>query len=458
MSGLTCPVQNITVQSSSCPMKNHNGNVQSSSCPMSHPTRFASEEQMNNKMNQIRCEGRYRVFFDIDRQAGQFPHAKNVDNDVTIWCNNDYLGMGQHPEVLKAISDTLLQSGAGAGGTRNISGTSPHHSNLETTLANLHGMERSLVFSSCFVANDSALTALGQALPGCEFYSDSMNHASLIAGIRNSRCKKFIFNHNDPEHLERLIKTEGNPSSPKIIVFESVYSMDGDIAPISEICDVADKHGALTFLDEVHAVGLYGEKGAGVAERDGVMDRISIVSGTLGKAYGCFGGYIAGSDLIIDLVRSTAGGFIFTTALPPYVTAGARRSVEILIESNHLRKQHQAAASMLKKILVQAGFDVLPSSSHIVPLMVNDALKCKMVCDMLLDDYGIYVQPINYPTVPRGTERLRLTPTPLHTYEMMQRLKDSLLEVWERLDIPLLGNQTTEPVMAEEIQTSPITV
>jgi 5-aminolevulinate synthase len=391
-----------------------------------------------DKMAQVRAEGRYRVFFNIERKAGSYPAALKHDadktSDVTVWCNNDYLGMGQHPEVLRSISETTHKIGAGAGGTRNISGTSNWHTELEKELSDWHKKEASLVFSSGYVANDATLSTLGSNLPDCEFYSDSMNHASLIQGIRHSKAKKFIFRHNDVQHLEELIKN-GNPKAPKIIVFESVYSMDGDIAPIKEICDVADKYGAMTFIDEVHAVGLYGERGAGVVERDGLEDRITFVSGTLGKAVGNFGGYVSASSDMIDFVRSFASGFIFTTAMPPAVCAGAVKSIQILKQSNHLRVSHQERAARLKDILEEARIPVLHSVSHIVPVMVWDPVKCKQACDILLEEYGLYVQPINYPTVPKGTERLRLTPTPLHSDEMMFYLRDSLLEVWERLNI-----------------------
>jgi 5-aminolevulinate synthase len=346
--------------------------------------------------------------------------------------------MGQHPRVLKAIADTVYAQGAGAGGTRNISGTSQLHTALEAEIADLHKKDAALLFSSGYVANDAALATLGSQLTDCEFYSDSLNHASLIQGIRHSKAKKFIFEHNDVEDLERLLK-KGKPNAPKIIVFESVYSMDGDIAPIKEICDVADKYGALTFIDEVHAVGLYGERGGGVVEREGLEDRISIVSGTLGKAIGNFGGYISASASIVDFVRSYASGFIFTTAIPPAVCAGALTSIQILKESNHLRVAHQERSKKLKDILKEAGIPVIMSPSHIVPVMVWDAVKCKQVSDILLEEYGLYVQPINYPTVPKGTERLRLTPTPLHTDEMMYNLRDCLLTVWKRLGIQSAG-------------------
>lgn len=397
---------------------------------------------VDEKMSQVHKEGRYRVFFNIERKAGNYPSAVKrnpVDLEeaepVTVWCNNDYLAMGQHPEVLEAISSTAKSIGAGAGGTRNISGTSHLHTILERELADLHDQESSLVFSSGYVANDATLSTLGSTLPECEFYSDEMNHASLIQGIRHSKAKKFIFRHNDVGHLEELLRTKGNPESPKIIVFESVYSMDGDIAPIKEICDVADQYGAMTFIDEVHAVGLYGKRGGGVCEREGLSKRLTFISGTLGKAIGNFGGYVASSSQMIDFIRSFASGFIFTTALPPTVCAGSVKSIQILKHSNHLREQHQERASRLKEILHEAGIPILQSVSHIVPVMVSDPVKCKRACDILLHEYGLYVQPINYPTVPKGTERLRLTPTPLHTDEMMFYLRDSLLAVWDRLDI-----------------------
>jgi len=346
--------------------------------------------------------------------------------------------MGQHPAVMESMHNAINQSGCGAGGTRNISGTSHFHSLLEKELADVHSKQSALLFSSGYVANDSTISTLGQLLTGCHIFSDSLNHASLIEGIRHSKCDKSIFEHNDVAHLRRLLQQvhNKNPKAPKLIVFESVYSMDGDIAPIKEICDLADEFGALTFIDEVHAVGLYGDKGGGVAQRDGLDDRISLISGTLAKAYGVFGGYVAGSRMIIDAVRSFSPGFIFTSSIPPSVAAAAYTSVNYLKNSQQERKIHQEKASSLKRLFLGANLPVLISPSHIVPLMVGDPRLCKQASDLLLDKYKIYVQPINYPTVPRGTERLRFTPSPLHSSEMMTRLVSSLEQVWSKLNIP----------------------
>lgn len=392
-----------------------------------------------DKMDRLRAEGRYRVFFDIERAVGQFPLATRHALDgsqrqVTVWCNNDYLGMGQHPDVLRAMHDAIDTCGAGAGGTRNISGTSHFHSHLERELASLHRKDAALLFSSCFVANDSTISTLGSLLPGLHIFSDAKNHASIIEGVRHSRCPKAVFRHNDVAHLEELLRA-APPEAPKLVVFESVYSMDGDIAPIAEICDVAQRHGALTFIDEVHAVGLYGEHGAGVCEQRGLLDRVDFVSGTLGKAFGLFGGYVAGSALMVDAVRSFAPGFIFTTALPPHVAAGALASVRYLKRSGVERAQHQERAATLKRRLAEARLPVLHSESHIVPLMVRDARLCKQASDTLLSEHGVYVQPINYPTVPRGGERLRLTPNPTHSDAMMDQLVSALSRVWDDLRI-----------------------
>ena len=394
------------------------------------------------KMAQLRDEGRYRVFIDIERQRGAFPAALNHSHKqldrpppVTVWCNNDYLGMGQHPVVLDAMHSVIAASGAGAGGTRNISGTTPHHTRLEATLALAHEKEAALVFTSGYVANDATLTTLGRLLPNCHYFSDALNHASMIEGIKHSGCRKTVFRHNDVQHLRELLAA-ADPSHPKVIVFESVYSMDGDIAPIAEICDVAEEFGALTFLDEVHAVGLYGNKGGGVAQRDGVSDRVSLISGTMAKGYGVFGGYIAGSSLMIDAIRSFASGFIFTSSLPPSVVAACEASVRYLMTSQAERQQHQERARQLKEALICANLPVLISPSHIVPLMIADAKLCKAASDLLLSRHGIYAQPINYPTVPRGTERLRLTPGPHHTPAMMERLLQALDDVWRELAIP----------------------
>jgi len=389
-------------------------------------------------IEQLKSERRYRVFTELERRAGQFPRALNhsVANapEVTVWCSNDYLGMGQHPAVLGAMKEALDRYGAGAGGTRNISGNSHPIAILEQTLAELHGKEASLAFTSGFVANDAALTTIGRLLKGCVILSDADNHASMIAGIRHSGAEKKIFRHNDVEHLEQLLKAE--PANRlKVIAFESVYSMDGDIAPIGEICDLAQRYGALTFLDEVHAVGLYGHHGAGVAERDGVMSKVDVISGTLGKAFGVMGGYIAGSAAMVDAVRGHAGGFIFTTALPPAVAAGATASIRHLMASETERARHQERVETVKRRLREAGLPVLNANSHIVPLMVRDAALCKAASDRLLERHRIYIQPINYPTVPKGSERLRITPTPFHDDASVSQLVEALLEVWNKLGL-----------------------
>ena len=391
-----------------------------------------------NAVQQLHEERRYRIFTELERHVGEFPKATNHSNDgtpdVTVWCSNDYLCMGQHPVVTDAMKAAIDRMGAGAGGTRNISGT--HHAivGLERELAGLHGKEAALVMTSGFVANDAAISTIANMLPGCVIYSDELNHASMIAGIRHSTAEKKIFRHNDVDHLRELLE-ETEADRPKLIIFESVYSMDGDIAPLETFCDLADEFNAMTYLDEVHAVGMYGPHGAGVAERDGVMDRIDVIQGTLAKAFGVIGGYIAASSDIVDTVRSYAPGFIFTTALPPGIAAAATASIRHLRTSNVEREQQQERAATLKARLTAVGLPVMPSNTHIVPVLVGDPALCKQATDMLLDDYGIYIQPINYPTVPRGTERLRITPGPKHDDRLMDHLVDSLLKVWDRLGL-----------------------
>ena len=390
-------------------------------------------------IDRLHAEGRYRVFVDILRNKGAYPNARcfaghNGPKPITVWCSNDYLCMGQHPKVVAAMEEALHDVGAGSGGTRNIGGNTHYHVELEAELADLHGKNGALLFTSGYVSNEATLATLAKLLPSCIIYSDELNHASMIAGIRNSGCEKRVFRHNDLAHLEELL-TDSDPEAAKLIAFESVYSMDGDVAPISAICDLADKYNALTYCDEVHAVGMYGARGGGITERDGVADRVTIIEGTLGKAFGVMGGYIAADQKIVDVIRSYAPGFIFTTSLSPVLVAGVLASVRHLKASSEERDLQQAHAAILKALLTEAGLPVLASETHIVPLMVGDPIKAKKISDILLAEYGVYVQPINYPTVPRGTERLRFTPGPKHDEAMMRELTDALVEIWDRMEI-----------------------
>ncbi|XP_076813289.1 5-aminolevulinate synthase, non-specific, mitochondrial-like [Clavelina lepadiformis] len=415
---------------------------------------FNYEQFMAKKIDEKKSDHSYRVFKKVNRRADIFPYADDFSSNaetyeepkrVSVWCSNDYLGMSGHPKVLNDISDTIGKYGAGAGGTRNIAGTSSLHENLESELADLHGKESALLFSSCFVANDSTLFTLAKMLPGCEIYSDAGNHASMIQGIRNSGVPKFVFRHNDPGHLQELLR-RSDPSKPKIVAFETVHSMDGAVCPLKELCDVSHKYGAITFVDEVHAVGLYGERGGGIGERDGLINEIDIVSGTLGKAFGNVGGYVASTSLLIDMIRSYAAGFIFTTALPPMNVAGALAAVQILKseEGQVLRSQHQRNVSMMRKMLMAADLPLVHCPSHIIPIQVGDPEKNTQLCDILLRKYGIYVQAINFPTVPRGQEMLRVAPTPGHSLSMMRYFVESLRAAWTDV-----GLSAPEPHPAE---------
>jgi 5-aminolevulinate synthase len=394
---------------------------------MTYETRFLDQ------LDALRREGRYRVFADIKRCRGAYPRARclrtDAERDVTVWCSNDYLGMGQHPAVLAAMHEAIDTVGAGSGGTRNISGTTHYHVELEAEIADLHGKEAALLFTSAYVANDATLATLVKLLPGCVIFSDEKNHASMIEGIRHGGGPKIIFRHNDPADLEAKLKTVPR-DTPKIIAFESVYSMDGHIAPIAEICDLADTYGALTYLDEVHAVGMYGPRGGGIAERDGVMHRVDIINGTLAKGFGVMGGYIAASKACCDAIRSYASGFIFTTSIAPAIAAGALASIRYLKSMPFARAQHQERARTVKRRLKNAGLPVMDNPSHIVPVLVGNPVHCKAVTDALLDRHGIYAQPINYPTVPRGTERIRLTPTPLHNDQHIDALVAAMTALW----------------------------
>ncbi|KNG93759.1 5-aminolevulinate synthase [Pseudaestuariivita atlantica] len=392
----------------------------------------------NEQLDVLKDEGNYRIFAELERRCGAFPRARSHDDDapdeVTVWCSNDYLGMGQNTEVRAAMKRVIDECGAGAGGTRNISGTNHHHKVLEAELADLHGKESALLFTSGYVSNWAALSTLGARLPDAVILSDELNHASMIEGMRHARCQKVIWKHNDPEDLDRKL-TALPSNATKIVAFESVYSMDGDICPMQEIVEVAEKHGAMTYLDEVHAVGLYGPRGGGISEREGLADRITLIEGTLGKAYGVVGGYITGSEALCDFVRSFASGFIFTTALPPAVAAGATTSIRHLKASSAERKRQREQVAKLRAALDREGIPHLPNPSHIIPVMIKDPVKCRQIADILMQDYGIYVQPINYPTVPKGTERLRFTPGPLHTDGDIDRLVTALKTLWKQCAI-----------------------
>jgi len=396
----------------------------------------------------LRQERRYRVFADLERIAGRFPHATwhapQGPRDVVIWCSNDYLGMAQHPKVIGAMVETATRMGTGAGGTRNIAGTNHPLVELERELADLHGKSAALLFTSGYVSNQTGIATIARLLPNCLLLSDALNHNSMIEGVRQSGCERQIWRHNDVAHLEELLKA-ADPQRPKLIVFESLYSMDGDIAPIHAICDLAEKYGAMTYCDEVHAVGMYGPRGGGVCERDKAMHRVDVIEGTLAKAFGCLGGYIAGTSEMVDAVRSYAPGFIFTTALPPAICAAATAAIRHLKTSSWERERHQDRAARVKAVLNAAGLPVMPSDTHIVPVLVGDPEKCKLASDLLLSEHGIYIQPINYPTVPRGMERLRITPSPYHDDALVDALAEALVDVWEKLQLP----RRARPLAAE---------
>src|SRR5689334_12974165 len=391
-------------------------------------------------LGQLRSERRYRVFADLERIAGRFPyaywHSPEGRREVVIWCSNDYLGMGQHPKVIAAMVEAASRMGTGAGGTRNIAGTNHPLIELERELADLHGKQEALVFTSGYVSNATGIATIASLLPNCLILSDALNHNSMIEGVKRAGAEKKIWRHNDVAHLEELLKA-ADPDRPKLIVFESLYSMDGDVAPIHAICDLAERYNAMTYVDEVHAVGMYGKRGGGITDRDDAAKRVDVIEGTLAKAFGCLGGYITGSTELIDAVRSYAPGFIFTTALPPAICAAAAAAIRHLKSSSWERERHQERAGRVKSVLMHAGLPVMPSDTHIVPVMVGDAEKCKAACDLLLYDHGIYIQPINYPTVPRGTERLRITPSPFHEDALIDGLAEAMVDVWQRLGLPL---------------------